>query len=464
MTIEKNRQIKYFHILDLLAIDDSKKSHEDPSRIYETINEVGYEVSLISDTYNYPGTIISRNPKSPEFEFSHVKDTDFPRLSAGAREPAERPADNGAECQTSERPDTTTIKIPSSELKYTYAKDTELPRVTVATEATHPANNAIYHILEQPEQSTEGESCNNPDTTIITKPTSSSELECTDAKDIRATAKESVNDAFYHTLEQLEQSTEGESCNYPDTTTVAKSPSSSELECTDAKDTKATAKDSVNDVVYHTLEQLEQSTEGESCNYPDTTTIAKPSTSGLECTDAKDTDIPKATTNAATVTEEPVSNAMYHTMEHEKPPTKDLYNYPGTNILTNEQESTHATDAEVLTNIESEKSAAEEDGVSATSNALYHTLEQEGSAPSEQEITNSKNTDSPLIQPPHKEQTNDGQRSPSLNADLYHTQEEPCLPKAPVYTTLEGPENGKNLQVIEKIFKDGCKFLISVTG
>ena len=155
---------------------------------------------------------------------------------------------------------------------------------------------------------------------------------------------------------------------------------------------------------------------------------------------------------------------MYHTMEHEKPPTKDLYNYPGTNIPTNEQESTHAKDAEVLTNIESEKSAAKEDGVSATSNALYHTLEQEGSAPSEQEITNSKNTDFPLIQPPHKEQTNDGQRSPSLNAELYHTLEEPCLPKAPVYTTLEGPENGKNLQVIEIIFKDWCKFLISVIG
>ena len=236
------------------------------------------------------------------------------------------------------------------------------------------------------------------------------------------------------------------------------------MEYTDAKDTKATAKESFNDAVYHTLEQLEQSTEGESCNYPDTTTIAKPSTSGLECTDAKDTDIPKATTNAATVPEEPVNNAMHHILEHEKPPTKDLYNYPGTNIPTNEQESTHATDAEVLTNIESEKSAADEDGVSATSNALYHTLEQEGSAPSEQENSNVKSTDSLLILSPHKEQTSDGQPSPSPNADLYHTQEEPCIPKAPVYTTLEGPENGKNLQVIEKIFKDGRKFLIYVTG
>ena len=452
--IWRNTQIKYFHILDLLAVDDSKNSHEDPNRIYETINEVGYEVSLIPDTYSYPGTTISRNPKSPEFEFSHAKDTDFPRLSAGAREPAERPADNGAECQTSEQPDTTTIKIPSSELEYTYANDTELPRVTVATVATDPANNAIYHILEQPEQSTEGESCNNPDTTIITKPTSSSELECTDAKDAKATAKESVNDAFYHTLEQLEQSTEGESCNYPDTTTTAKSPSSSELECTDAKNTKATSKESVNDAVYHTLEQLEQSTEGESCNYPDTTTIAKPSTSGLDCTDPKDTDIPKATTNATTVPEELVSNAVYRTLEHEKPPTKDLYNYAGTNIPMNELESTHAKDADAATSIESEKSAADEDGVSATSNALYHTLEQEGSAPSEQENINSKNTDSPLILPPHKEQTSDGQPSPSPNAELYHTQEEPCLPKAPVYTTLEGPENRENPQVIKKIFKD----------
>lgn len=287
------------------------------------------------------------------------------------------------------------ISNPASfEQEYTYAQGTQYPRSSVGT------NNAVYHTLEQPEQQPDDGSYSYPDNTRIRKlPTS--ELEYTYAKDtdlprvnVDTAAKDPASIAVYHTLEQSEQPTDDDSYSYPDTTSTGTSPP--ELEYTYAKDTdlprvnlnqKTPAKDPANNAVYHTLEQPEQRTDDDSYSYPDNTTAANQAPSELEYTYAKDTDIPRATTDT-----EGVSVG---------------------------------------------KSAPVTDG------ALYHNLEQEEPMPSENEYSYAKNTEIPSIDMGTQPKTNALSRVP--NNELYLTPEElnPSQvnpSQAPVYSTLEEPD------------------------
>ena len=197
--------------------------------------------------------------------------------------------------------------------------------------------------LEQPGQPSDDHFYDYPDNTNIAKPTSS-ELEHTYAKDTdfpkrnpntkAAASQDPEKNAVYHTLEQPGQPSDDHFYDYPDNTNIAKPPTS-ELEYTYAKDTEfskgnpntkvATSQDLEKNVVYHTLEQPEQPSDDQFYSNPESTNIAKPPSSALEYSYA-DTDIPRVIANQKTVPEEPANNAVYHTLEQEQPPTTDLYN------------------------------------------------------------------------------------------------------------------------------------------
>ena len=126
-----------------------------------------------------------------------------------------------------------------------------------------------------------------------------------------------------------------------------------------------------NGVVYQTSYQPGQETDEDLCNYPEHTNIAnQPSPDLEEYTYAKDTDVPRATADRETVPEEPTSNAVYHILEQEQPPSTDLYKLPGAHIPT-ELEYTKDTGIPRVT--ADTKTMPEE----PTSNAVYHILEQE---------------------------------------------------------------------------------------
>ena len=314
----------------------------------------------------------------------------YETLKEGGNEVPPNPA--GTTSDTYSYPDSNIANLPSSEQEYAYATDTDFRGSSVGTKpgAKRPINNGVvYQTLEQPGQPSEDDVYNYPDNTNIAKPLAPSELEYTYAKDtdlpkanpntkIGASQPGQPSDNFY---------------SYPENTNIAKPPSS-ELEYTYAKDTdipKVTA---------------DKKTVPEQ---PPTTGLYKlPGTNiptELEYTYAKDTDIPRVTVDKKTVPEEPsTSNAVYHTLEQEPPPTAHLYKLPGTNIPT-ELEYTYAKDTDIPRVTVDKKTVPEE----PTSNAVYHTLEQEPpptahlyklpgtNIPTELEYTYAKDTDIPRI-------------------------------------------------------------------
>ena len=200
------------------------------------------ELSHDINNHQYKNSI--PNPTSSEQEYTYGQSTHFLRSSVGTNnavyhtlEQPEQPTDD----ETYSYLDNTTIANPPlSELEYTYAKDTDLPRVGgTNTAAKDPANNPVYNTLEQPEQPDDG-SYSYPDTTSIGKPPP--ELEYTYAKDtdlprvnVDTAAKDPTSNAVYHTLEQPEQQPDDGSHSYPDNTSIGKPPP--ELEYTYTKDT-----------------------------------------------------------------------------------------------------------------------------------------------------------------------------------------------------------------------------------
>ena len=284
-------------------------------------------------------------------------------------------------------------------MDYTYARDTDFPRVNPNTKVAtqNPANRAVYHTLEQPGQPND--------------------------------------DDFYH---------------YPDNTNITNitKPPSSELDYTYAKDTdfprgnpdtKVATQDPANRAVYHTLEQPGKPNDDDFYHYPDNTNITKPPSSELEYIYAKDTEIQRVIADKKAAPET-TSNAVYHTLEHE-PPTTDIYKSPGTNIPT-DVEYTYAKDTEIPKSFVN---------APAASDALYHTPGQEEPALTEPEYSYAKNTDMPSIQLRTKQTTNEHSSLPD-NSGLYHTLEEPNPPQAPVYSTLEGPEDVENHKQV-RLFK-----------
>ena len=445
--------VSIFIFSDIGVVNYSKEIYEDPDRTYETLDGVSpNQPGTTSDTYSYPDSNIIPNTTSSQQEYTYAKDTDVPRSSVSTKAAAEGPTSNGAVYETLEQPgqptddnfynylDNTNIAKPpaSSELEYTYAKDTGLPRGNPYTK---------YETLEQPGQPTDDNFYNYLDNTNITK-TPSRELEYTYAKDTdfprvnpntKVATQNPANRAVYHTLEQPGQPNDDDFYHYPDNTNITKPPSS-ELDYTYAKDTdfprgnpdtKVATQDPANRAVYHTLEQPGKPNDDDFYHYPDNTNITKPTSSELEYIYAKDTEIPRVIADKKAAPET-TSNAVYHTLEHE-PPTTDIYKSPGTKIPT-DLEYTYAKDTEIPKSFVN---------APAASDALYHTPGQEEPALTEPEYSYAKNTDMPSIQLRTKQTTNEHSSLPD-NSGLYHTLEEPNPPQAPVYSTLEGPEDVEN--------------------
>ena len=189
--------------------------------------------------------------------------------------------------------------------------------------------------------------------------------------------------------------------------------------------TKAEAKEQINNSrVYETLEQSGEPNDDSFYNYPENT-ITKAPESELEYAYAKDTDLPRISTDKTAFPEKSGSNAVYHTLEQGQRPSTDVYNQPGGNILA-DLEYTYAKDTKIPRIPIDTKSEAKGDGVPATStNDTYHTLEQEEPASNENEYSYAKNTDTPSI--PLDTLQNNGHSSRA----------EPKPPQQQVYSTLE---------------------------
>ena len=300
-----------------------------------------------------------------------------------------------------------------------------------------PEENSDYHILEQQQPPTR-DLYKQPGANIST------DLEYTYAKDTNiprinfhktAVPQKPEGSGAYHTLEEKQ----------PPATDLYKQPDTNipiELEYSYAKDTdipritvdkRAVLDKPDGNGAYHTLEQ-EQPPPTDLYEQPDTNTPSE-----LEYSYAKSADIPRITFETTAVPHKPESNAVYNTEKNQQP-TIDLYEHPGANIPI-ELEHTYAKDTKIPKIPTDERSVDNEDNVPATStgDALYHTLEQEEPASNEQDYNNGTNTDIPSV-PMGAHQYN-GPSSPPDGSGLYHTLEKPKSPETPVYSTLEKSTN-----------------------
>ena len=192
------------------------------SQVYETLDQSDHPDDSF---YHYPENTITR-PLASEREYAYAKDTDIPRVCVGKTAVPEKPEGSGV-YQTLEQeqpPSTDLYQQPDTnilnELEYSYAEDTDIPRITVEkTVSDKPASNAMYQTLEK-DQAPSTDLYKQPDADIPT------ELEYTYAKDteiprtsvdtiakrdsapVRGTEKRDEhsvpqNDsALYHTLEE----------------------------------------------------------------------------------------------------------------------------------------------------------------------------------------------------------------------------------------------------------------------
>ena len=223
--------------------------------------------------------------------------------------------------------------------------------------------------------------------------------------------------------------------------------------------TQLPSQDPVNNAMYHTLEDPEQTADN-FYHYPDNTKelssvdlYKHPSTNiptELEYTYTKDTDQLKAHIDTKVPSQDPEKNAMYHTLEDpeqtsdnsyhcpdniKEPSIRDLYKEPGTNIPT-EQEYTYVKDTEIP------RASSE-----TTDDAFYHTLENEEPASTDKEYSYAKNTDIPSIP---------SAIHPPSSPDSDHSLEQSSPPQAPESSDVDNPIVSKNLNsknLINRIFE-----------
>jgi hypothetical protein len=196
--------------------------YENPDRTYETLKANGDEVSpnkpggTSSNAYSYPNDNIVINPPSIEQEYTYAKETDFPRSSVGPKPETQGQINNGAVYETLYQPgqpdddgfynypeNTTIPKPPTSELEYTYAKDTDFPRNTGedrkikgdGVPATATSDDGFYHTLESEEPVPHDQEYSYAQNTDIP-----SHLPGTQQNNDHSTPTE--NTGVYHTLEE----------------------------------------------------------------------------------------------------------------------------------------------------------------------------------------------------------------------------------------------------------------------
>ena len=137
--------------------------------------------------------------------------------------------------------------------------------------------------------------------------------------------------------------------------------------------TNAEAKEQINNTrVYETLEKSGEPNDDSFYNYPENT-ITQPPESELEYAYAKDTDIPRISTDKTALPQKLGSNAVYHTLEQEQPLSIHVYKQPGGNIPA-ELEYTYGKDTEIPTIPMNTKLQVKADGIPTTSTSdTYHT-------------------------------------------------------------------------------------------
>ena len=269
-------------------------------------------------------------------------------------------------------PENTITKSPASELEYTYAKDTDIlrPGVGKAVVPKEPVGNGVYHTLEQ-DQPPATDLYKQPDTNIPSEPEYSYAKDTDIPKiivDKTAVLEKPEGNGAYHTLEQ-EQPPATDLYKQPDTNIL------SELQYSYAKDTDipkiivdktAVLEKPQGNGAYHTLEQ-EQPPATDLYKQPDTNIPSE-----QQYSYAKDTDIPRITVDKTT-SEKPANNTVYQTLEKEQPPSTGLHKQTEADIPT-ELEYTYAKDTEIPRISVETKANRDSVPVTGTTDKLYQTL------------------------------------------------------------------------------------------
>ena len=181
-----------------------------------------------------------------------------------------------------------------------------------------------------------------------------------------------------------------------------------------------TLKDDGNEVLHN-----QAGTSSWNTSHPDDNVTTTPASDQQEYSYAQVSDLDKKNSNS-----DPENHAVYHTLEQpeEQGAGDNFYSSPDNTIITNpsstELEYTYAKDTEIPRHSpKDQKPGTEEDSTSATTNeALYHTLEHEESPSTQEEYGCAKNTDAPSI-PSATEHMNNTDSLFSPTSNLYHTLE-----------------------------------------
>ncbi len=108
--------------------------------VYHTLKQPGKP----SDDYNYPGNTNIANQPSSEMEYTYARDTDIPRVTTDKKAGPKKPASDAVYPPDLYKCPGTNIP---AELEYIYAKDADIPRTH--GDPSPPPNCALYHTLEE---------------------------------------------------------------------------------------------------------------------------------------------------------------------------------------------------------------------------------------------------------------------------------------------------------------------------
>ena len=154
------------------TINYSQHIYEDPDRVYETLTDDGNDLShnqagTSERDSSHPDDNITTTPTSDQqdYSYAHVSGLDKKNSNFDPENPPvyhilEQPEGQGAGDNFYSCPGSTIITTPpSTELEYTYAKDTEIPRRSSKDEKpdtkedsiSATTNEALYHTLEHEE-------------------------------------------------------------------------------------------------------------------------------------------------------------------------------------------------------------------------------------------------------------------------------------------------------------------------
>ena len=184
-------------------INFSKDIYEDPDRVYETLKDDGNDVSHNQAgpsgcNSSHPDDNVTTTPASDQQEYSYAQVSDLDRRNSNSDlenhavyRTLEQPVEQGTGDNFYSCPGNTIItNPPSTELEYTYAKDTEIPThsskdqtsMTKEDSTSATTNEALYHTLEHEESpSTQEEYGCAKNTDVPSIPSATEQMDNTDS-------------------------------------------------------------------------------------------------------------------------------------------------------------------------------------------------------------------------------------------------------------------------------------------